>query len=368
MSQEQVNQLKEILGCDSKTAASLLQKTQNDLNSAITLHYQTKDRRINRMTDLKKNKDEKKGQGFYAGGKSSGIEYYGGKKNNKNEKENETNLVDKLFNTSKERIDKQDNNKKEKESEKDYWSLGGGSRIGKKGEQITYSRKTRNNDLRNNRNNQQKIKKKIELKITFWKNGFTINDSELKDYEDTQNKKILEELEKGFVPREVLNDLEENVDPDISVSLVENRQKDFVPPKKKIDPFGGQGNRIGGSGGRTSKTGYNSYDNYQKLSNRVNNNVKRDLRTERMKHLVIDQNKPTTMLQIRLPDGEKEKMKLNTDATISKLRLIVSLMSEELSIKPFNLICAFPRKPLLNDQLTLKEADLLNAAILVQFK
>jgi len=50
--------------------------------------------------------------------------------------------------------------------------------------------------------------KKVLKVITFWKNGFTINDGALRSYNDPQNKEFLADIQeghvKGFIPVFVL--------------------------------------------------------------------------------------------------------------------------------------------------------------------
>ena len=51
-------------------------------------------------------------------------------------------------------------------------------------------------------NNDEFSKTKDRIKLTLYKNGFTINDGEFRDKNLPQNKKFMEDVEKGEIPRE----------------------------------------------------------------------------------------------------------------------------------------------------------------------
>lgn len=44
-----------------------------------------------------------------------------------------------------------------------------------------------------------------KLKLTAWKNGFQIDDGPFRDYSDSENQKFMDEVEKGYIPKELEN-------------------------------------------------------------------------------------------------------------------------------------------------------------------
>merc|ERR1712093_497323 len=82
---------------------------------------------------------------------------------------------------------------------------------------------------------------RVEHVITFWRNGFTIDEGELRDPKVPENAAILEALNRGMVPVS----LGFGVDP--LVSLKDMRGKDYKPPSAVEKPFQGTGHKIGGA-------------------------------------------------------------------------------------------------------------------------
>ena len=68
--------------------------------------------------------------------------------------------------------------------------------------------------------------------------------------------------------------------------------------------------------------------------------------------------------QVRLADGGRLIVKLNHTNTVSDLRRYITLLRPEFT--DFSLHTTFPNKELTNDSATLKEADILGAAVLMR--
>lgn len=80
--------------------------------------------------------------------------------------------------------------------------------------------------------------KKIVLKL--WRQGFTVDDGELRPYNDPQNKEFLECISKGKLPPELSQS--DNCGNMIEVNMEDHRNEDFIAPKPK--PFGGKGQAL----------------------------------------------------------------------------------------------------------------------------
>ena len=48
-------------------------------------------------------------------------------------------------------------------------------------------------------------KLKNKIKLTVYKNGFTVDDGPFRDISVKENKKFMDEVEKGFIPQELIN-------------------------------------------------------------------------------------------------------------------------------------------------------------------
>lgn len=48
-----------------------------------------------------------------------------------------------------------------------------------------------------------KDKPDVEIRITLYQNGFTIENGEFRDYNTPENKEFMKELNEGYVPKEL---------------------------------------------------------------------------------------------------------------------------------------------------------------------
>merc|ERR1712080_456874 len=81
----------------------------------------------------------------------------------------------------------------------------------------------------------------------------------------------------------------------------------------------------------------------------------------------VDTQQPVTSIQVRSGDGSRLVVKLNHSHKIKDLKQQIASQQPEES-RPFVLVtCGMPAKPLNNDQITIKEADILGAAVLQRF-
>jgi len=77
-------------------------------------------------------------------------------------------------------------------------------------------------------------------KITLYQNGFVLNDGEFRDMADPTNASFLQEMSRGYVPRELR---EKHPGKELDISVEDKRGDAFIPPP--YSAFGGEGNTIG---------------------------------------------------------------------------------------------------------------------------
>lgn len=78
--------------------------------------------------------------------------------------------------------------------------------------------------------------------ITFWRNGFTVGDGELRHYQDPANRRFLETIKRGDTPHELSRALGRDAESAVDLHLINKAQEDYKPVNK---PFSGQGHRLG---------------------------------------------------------------------------------------------------------------------------
>jgi len=140
----------------------------------------------------------------------------------------------------------------------------------------------------------------------------------------------------GVVPRELAAGAHGG---ELDVELIDKKTEEYKPPPSKpVSAFSGAGHSLGGT------------DAHKVVGGQVHG-----------KKLEIDSSAPTTTIQVRLHNGQKLIIKANHTHTVAQIREHVE--AECPVGKPFELRTTYPPQALSNDSLTVKDAGLLNAAI-----
>lgn len=177
-----------------------------------------------------------------------------------------------------------------------------------------------------NKEDFSKIKNKI--KLTIYKNGFTINDGEFRDKKTPENKKFMEEIEKGLIPQELIK----KGYSDLGVEVDDRRSENYEPPKeeKKFQAFTGAGKSLG-------------HVNTEGLH--VNSNVSS----------VVDRSKPTCKVNIRLFNGEVVSEDFNLSQTLLD---VINYVKRKSGSSNFSLLDGFPPRPLTDYNKSIQELHL----------
>lgn len=77
--------------------------------------------------------------------------------------------------------------------------------------------------------------------LKLWRQGFSINDGDLRTYEDPASKEFMECIMKGEIPQELRK---QNMNM-IHLDLEDHRHEEFVKPKKRFSTFAGEGHTLG---------------------------------------------------------------------------------------------------------------------------
>jgi UBX domain-containing protein 1 len=186
-----------------------------------------------------------------------------------------------------------------------------------------------------------KSDKRAALVIRFYKNGFTVErdgvEGDLRDPESPEGKKFMSEIQMGRLPSE----LNFPRDAEVEVTPEDRRTEDYKPPAYRA--FSGTGSTIGGSTSVASAA------------------VVKSSGSASARSLAVDESKPTTIIQVKLANGKREKVTLNTSHTVADLQAKVAAFGA--TAKPFYLTAGFPPKPLAAPTATIEEAGLLNSSV-----
>ena len=93
---------------------------------------------------------------------------------------------------------------------------------------------------------QEEKKPDVEIRITLYQNGFTVEGGEFREYDTPENKEFMKELNEGYVPKE----LRAKYNKPIGIALEDRRKDKFRPPTPpKYVAYSGDGQSMGGTQG-----------------------------------------------------------------------------------------------------------------------
>ncbi|KAF8953673.1 hypothetical protein BDZ97DRAFT_1871242 [Flammula alnicola] len=199
--------------------------------------------------------------------------------------------------------------------------------------------------------------------LTIWRDGFQVEDGELRRYDDPAQAQILAEINAGHAPPAILN---VHGGQHVELRVTKRTNEDYVPPKG-TKAFGGQGHRLGAvvpefsSGGIGAATMPGSFPSGSA-------STPTSLPEGREKAAItpkfeVDQSQPTTSIQIRLADGTRMVCRMNLTHTVGDIRNFINASRPENGARPYTIGTTFPNRILDDDSATIQGAGLVNSVV-----
>ncbi|KFK23686.1 hypothetical protein AALP_AAs50902U000400 [Arabis alpina] len=190
--------------------------------------------------------------------------------------------------------------------------------------------------------------------ITFWRNGFTIDDGPLRTFDDPLNAPFMQSIARSECPREL-----EPADRKIRVHVdLVRREENYTEPPKPKNPFQGQGRTLGASGSGSSSTAA------EPQASSLPMNITAPTPT---RGLVVDPAAPTTSVQLRLADGTRLVSRFNNHHTIRDIRGFIDASRPGGSKEYQLLTVGFPPKQLTELDQTIDQAGIANSVVIQKF-
>ncbi|KAI0740075.1 hypothetical protein C8Q76DRAFT_706640 [Earliella scabrosa] len=197
--------------------------------------------------------------------------------------------------------------------------------------------------------------------LTFWRDGFTVEDGELMRYDDPANEQILNEINAGRAPPHILN---VRVDQHVELRVVKRLADDYVPPKRKA--FSGQGQRLGSPvpGASSSSTEQTTLPGSFPTGTPGGSSLPTQRSADDFgTRFEVDQTKPTTSVQIRLADGTRMVARMNLTHTVGDIRNFINASRPENISREYVIMTTFPNKTLEDNGQTIEAAGLVNSVV-----
>ncbi|KAK1922381.1 glycogen metabolism-related protein [Papiliotrema laurentii] len=203
--------------------------------------------------------------------------------------------------------------------------------------------------------------------LTFWRNGFSIEDGPLMSYDEPGNKELLDAIHAGRAPPSLFG---VRYNQPLQVVVAQKTGEDYrPPPKKPVKAFGGGGHRLGspvptvseGGSGHASPAMPGGFGG----GSPAPAGPSAATPSASTSTFQVDETKPTTSIQVRLGDGTRIIAKVNLTHTIADLRNFVQAARPD--SRPFILQTTFPSKELADGTETIEGAKLQNAVVVQRF-
>ncbi|XP_022944559.1 plant UBX domain-containing protein 4-like [Cucurbita moschata] len=188
--------------------------------------------------------------------------------------------------------------------------------------------------------------------VTFWRNGFSVDDGPLLRLDDPENASFLESIRRSECPAEL-----EPADrrTSVHVNLV-RREEDYPEPVKRCNaPFQGIGRTLASDSPNSVAP--------ELTSAATSLNVAPSPSTG----LVVDDSLPMTSLQLRLADGTRMVSRFNHHHTIRDIRGFIDA-SRPTGARNYQLqTMGFPPKQLAELDQTIEQAGIANSVVIQKF-
>ncbi|KDQ07832.1 hypothetical protein BOTBODRAFT_38519 [Botryobasidium botryosum FD-172 SS1] len=202
--------------------------------------------------------------------------------------------------------------------------------------------------------------------ITFWKDGFSVEDGPLMRYDDPNTQKTLDAINSGNAPPPVLN---VEMGQPVELRVARRTEEEYVQQPKRLQAFGGQGNRLGspvpavsGAGSTGSIPGA-----FPTASAGAGTAKGEDRESVGMK-FEVDQSLPSTSLQIRLADGTRMVTRINLSHTVGDVRRLINAANPESNSQAYTLETNFPQRVLADESETIEQAKLQNSVVFQKWR
>ncbi|KAI0376724.1 SEP-domain-containing protein [Hypomontagnella monticulosa] len=185
-----------------------------------------------------------------------------------------------------------------------------------------------------------------ERTLHIWRDGFSIDDGELRRFDDPANTDALRMIQQGRAPIHLMN---VRYDEPLDVKL-QQHDENYRQLPKVYKPFGGEGRRLGSPVPGESATAATVLPTPSASSTAATSSS-----SAAPQSTSVDESQPTIMIRIQMPDGTRLPARFNTTQTVNDIYDFITQASPELRTGGWVLATTFPNKDHTDKSLVLGE-------------
>lgn len=174
--------------------------------------------------------------------------------------------------------------------------------------------------------------------LHLWHDGFSIDDGELRRFDDPANMADLQLIRQGRAPLHLMNVTH---DAPVDVKL-QQHDSPYQEQPKKYKPFSGSGHRLGSPVPGADGEGSSSLAAVAAQATPAPSAAMAS--SSNAPAPEVDNSQPTVMIRIQLPDGTRLPARFNTTNTVGDIYGFVQGASPETRTRPWVLATTFPNK------------------------
>ncbi|KAF3056500.1 UBX domain-containing protein 1 [Daldinia childiae] len=174
-----------------------------------------------------------------------------------------------------------------------------------------------------------------ERTLHLWRDGFSVDDGELRRFDDPENTDALRMIQQGRAPIHLMN---VRLDEPLDVKL-QQHDENYRQLPKVYKPFGGEGRRLGSPvpGESAAAAAAAAVPSSSTSSTPAAAQLAAP-------STAVDDSQPTVMIRIQMPDGTRLPARFNTSHTVNDVYDFISRSSPELRAGGWVLATTFPNK------------------------
>ncbi|RYP38003.1 hypothetical protein DL767_002731 [Monosporascus sp. MG133] len=188
-----------------------------------------------------------------------------------------------------------------------------------------------------------------ERTLHLWQDGFSIDDGELRRFDDPANADDLRMIQQGRAPLHLMN---VRFDEPLDVKLQQHAEN-WHPLPKVYKPFSGEGRRLGSPVPGDSLASASAATARPTLS--TSNTAAATPTSAAPPSTSVDESRPTVSIRIQMPDGTRLPARFNTTQTVGDVYDFITRASPQLREGGWVLATTFPNRDHTDKSLVLGE-------------